>query len=85
MKGREGDSRPYFCPECPREFGGPAELGYHLERHRSLGCIKYNLRGRVISKPCPKKCGRLATPAEMREHLPNCDGSLPLEMRRGAG
>lgn len=79
---REGPPKPFFCTECPLELLTAETLGLHLETHREVGCIKYNSRGRPVTRPCPHGCGRPLCRSEMREHVSNCDGSSPAGMLR---
>lgn len=71
---------PVLCPECRMPFPEPRALSIHIERHRE---VKPEVRdprtGKVNSEKCPKGCGRhFLRPSEYREHVPLCDGSVPL-------
>lgn len=46
------------CPECDFEDKDGGIVGSHIERHRQLGVPVYSLRGKLLSKICPKGCGR---------------------------
>ncbi len=83
----EDSPRVFTCPECDVNFKVPEDMGVHLERHREVThpVFKHDRRkGRVCrSKPCPKGCGRHfsaegaknAKMGQLKEHIPNCDGS----------
>lgn len=73
-----------MCPECLKPFRDPADLSSHLERHREVRpMLRHKRTGEVISKPCPKSCGRhFSHWKEYEEHKRLCDGQRPLPANR---
>lgn len=86
--GGEARYRPLFCPECRIGIDEPERLGVHIERHREVGAPIFGRGGRVVSKPCPKGCGRHFPPKgehDFRRHLQLCEGDAPIPVRRRDG
>lgn len=78
---------PVLCPECQVPFPEPRALSLHIERHREVRPeVKDPRTGKVNSTPCPQGCGRhFIRPSEYGEHVPLCDGSVPLYKPSVAG
>lgn len=90
--GKPREFPKYFpCPECDYQAKGSEDFARHLERHREVKPPQRSKRGRPITGPCPKGCGRhfrkradhLRTSGpefegEFYQHVHNCDGSEPL-------
>lgn len=69
-----------ICPECTEPFKDPEKLCFHLERHREVrGVVRHKKTGEVLSRPCPKGCGRhFPHWKEYEEHKRLCRGQAPL-------
>jgi predicted RNA-binding Zn-ribbon protein involved in translation (DUF1610 family) len=83
----EPEARAFRCPECGHEEATAEGLGTHLERHREVLPVQTSARGRILTFPCPKGCGRNFRPgnaagrtpsAEIRLHIESCAGLPPL-------
>lgn len=80
--------RIFECPECHLRLSAAEELGTHLERHREVLPAEISPRGKPLTYPCPKGCGRNfpvkggrqegLSPAEVSAHIKNCAGQPPL-------
>lgn len=73
-----------ICPECMTPFREPDDLSFHLERHREVRpMVRHRRTGEVLSKPCPRGCGRhFPHWKEYEEHKRLCDGKPPLPANR---
>lgn len=69
-----------ICPECKAPFKDIDKMAFHLERHREVVAeTRHRRTGKVLSKPCPRKCGRhFSHWKEYEEHVKLCDGKQPL-------
>lgn len=69
-----------ICPECMAPFRTPDELAFHLERHREVHPeLRHKRTGELLSKACPRGCGRNFTHwKEFEEHKKLCGGLAPL-------
>lgn len=88
---RKGDSRgpstgeTISCPNCTEISPTPEAYSVHLQRHMEVDPPKHSPRGKVLSTPCPKGCGRNFAfnsagnlSADARFHIDLCDGSSPI-------
>lgn len=72
-------TKPKACPECGHEEKTFEEMGAHLERHRPVEGAQVSRRGKRLTKPCPRGCGReFPKPGPLKEHVALCDGSAPI-------
>lgn len=77
----EAGYRPLVCPECRVRIDEPERLGVHIERHREVMAPIRGKMGEVVSKPCPKGCGRHFPPKgayDFRRHVQLCEGEKPI-------